>query len=221
MMNDETPTRLHDRDMVICGWILLLGSGLSVLGMLHHPTAGGHGLVAVQNLARMADLANAVHGFLMVVLGAMVFGLSGLTARLGWSSPAPRAAFIAYAIGAMTMLGAAVINGFAYSRLAGWFLAHKTTDPMLIDAVLAALGSLATTLAQVGVAGQAFAIALWALALWRHNKALAVLGAVVAIPSFAAMFGAFPLNVHFYLGVVVSQAVWTMAVGAAMVRGRV
>lgn len=208
-------------DAAICGWVLIVGSGLSVLGMMYHPSADGHGMAAVQSLAGMTALANGVHGFLMVILGSMVFGLSGLTGRIGWSSPSARAAFVAYAIGAMAMLGAAVINGFAFSRLAGWFLAHGGTDPMLIDAILAALWSISASWAQVGVGGQAFAIALWALALRNRNRPLAVLGALVAVPSFAAMLGTFALDVHGYLGIVIAQAVWTIAAGAALVRGKI
>jgi hypothetical protein len=205
----------------ISGWVLVVGSALSVLGMMHHPSASGHGMAAVHGLAGISGVANGVHGFLMVVLGALVFGLCGLTSRIGWSSPSARAAFIAYAIGAMAMIGAAVINGFAFSRMAGWFLAHGTTDPMLIDAIFAALGSISESWAQVGVGGQAFAIALWAFALRHHNRPLAVLGALVATLSFAGMVGAVALDVHGYLAIVIGQATWTIAAGAAMIKGKI
>jgi hypothetical protein len=208
-------------DRRICGWTLVVAALLSVAGMLHHPVAGGHGMAAVQNLAGMAGAANGVHGFLMVVLGALVFGFTGLTGQLGWRTPAARAAFVAYAMGVTAMLGAAVINGFAFTKVAAGLLARGTSDADLIDAIFSALGAISGTWAQVGVGAQAFAIALWALALRDRNRPLAILGAVASLPAFAAMFGLFALDVHGYLGVVVVQAVWTIAAGVALIRNSV
>lgn len=218
-MNTEVDQAAFDRR--ICGWTLVVAALLSVAGMLHHPTGGGHGMAAVQNLAQIGGAANGVHGFLMIVLGALVFGFSGLTGQLGWQAPAARAAFVAYAMGAMAMLGAAVINGFAFTKVANGFLARGSSDPMLIDAILSALWAISETWAQVAVGAQAIAIALWALALWTRNRPLAMLGAVTAIPAFAAMVGLFALDVHAYLMVVVAQAVWTVGAGVALIRDRV
>ncbi len=208
-------------DLRVCGWTLVVAAALSVVGMLHHPSVGGHGMTAVANLARMSGIANGVHGFLMVVLGTLVFGFSGLTSQLGWRVPAARAGFIAYAMGAMAMLGAAVINGFVFSKVAEGFLARGNTDVMMIDTMFSALAAISTTWAQVAVGAQAIAISLWALALWGRNRPLAVFGAVAAVPIYAAMLGIFALDVHGYLGVVVVQAVWTIATGLELIRGRV
>ena len=208
-------------DRQVCGWTLVVGAALSVAGMLHHPSAGGHGMAAVENLARIGSAANGVHGFLMVVLVALVFGFSGLTNQLGWQTPAARAGFVAYAMGAMAMLGAAVINGFVFSKVAGGFLVQGHSDPLLIDAIFSALGAMSGTWAQVAVGAQAFAFALWAIALRNRNRPLAVLGGVTAIPVFGAMFGLFSLDVSGYLGVVTAQAVWIAAIGVALIRGKV
>ena len=207
-------------DRRVCGWTLIVAAGLSVAGMLNHPAAGGHGLAAAQTIAGIGAAASAVHGFLMVVLGAIVFGFTGLTARLGWNTPTARAAFVAYAAGAMAMLGAAVINGFVMARVAHGLLKRGVTDPALIDALFSALSALAETWAQVGVGGQGIAIALWSAALVRRNLPLAILGACVAVPTLAGMAGVFALDVHGYLGVVIAQALWTIAIGFALLTDR-
>ena len=218
--NSAVSTAQSTLDRRVCGWTLVIGAALSVLGMLHHPSGNGHGVVAVQSLIGISNSANAVHAFLMVVLGALVFGFTGLTARLGWATPSARAAFIVYAAGAMAMLGAAVINGFAITRVAHGFAARGVDDPALIDAVFSVLWALSETWAQVAVGGQGIAIALWSAALLRRNLPLALLGAVVAVPTLAGMAGVFALDVHGYLGVVIAQALWTIAVGYALLTDR-
>ena len=215
---DSTVQSTFDRR--VCGWTLVIGAALSVLEMLHHPLGSGHGVTAVQSLVGISGTANAVHAFLIMVLVAMVFGFTGLTARLGWTTPAARAAFVAYAAGALAMLGAAVVNGFAITRVAHGFAARGVTDPTLIDAVFSVLWAISESWAQVAVSGQGIAIALWSMALLRRNLPLALLGAVVAVPTLAGMAGAFALDVHGYLGVVIAQALWTIAVGYVLLTDR-
>ena len=93
------------------GWALASAAIVAVATMLYHPSAGGHGMDMVRELAAEAGVANHVHAIMIAALGTLVFGFSGLTDALGWRQPLPRAAFIAYAIGAVIMLGAATVNG--------------------------------------------------------------------------------------------------------------
>ena len=202
------------------GWALAAGAIVSAAGMLYHPSTGGEGMAAVREFARESPIANVVHAVMMLALGALLVGFTGLSAALGWRSFLSRAGYVVYAIGGATMFGAATINGFAIGRVARAFLASGSSDIAIIRDQLAPLGALSSTWAQLGAAGQGLAFALWAAALWRRAPLLAALGAVAAAPALAGGLGVLPLDVHGYLAVVVAQSVWTIAIGVQLARGR-
>ena len=203
-----------------CGWALTAAAIVSVATMLYHPSVGGRGMDAVREIASESLVANFVHAIMMLAFGALLVGFTGLSAALGWRSFASRAAYVAYAIGGATMFGAATVNGFAINRVARAFLAAGSTDVAIVHDQIATLGALSSTWAQSGAAAQGVAFALWAFALWPHARGLAALGGLAAVPALAAGFGILPLNVHGYLLVVVAQAMWTVAVGVQLIRGR-
>lgn len=208
-------------DQRACGWVLAIAAIISVAGMTYHPSTGGHGMEAVREIAREGTLASVVHGVMLVALGGLAFGFSGLTGAPGWRSPAARAAFTAYAFGMVSMGGAAVINGFAVNKVARGFLATGSENVELIRSQLITLSSLSSTLAQVAVGAQAIALGLWAVALWSKQRALATGALLAAAPTAAAALGLLPLSVHGYLAVVAAQAAWTIAVGVQLLRNRV
>lgn len=202
------------------GWVLAGAAIVAVVTMLYHPSAGGHGMAAVREIADETSVANHVHAIMIAALGLLLFGFAGLTDALGWKKPLPRAAFIAYAIGAAIMLGAATVNGFAIGRVARDFVATGSTDIQAIGGQISVLASLSRTWAQAAVAAQAVAYLLWALALWPRSRTLAVLGGLAALPAIAGGLGLLPLNVHGYLAVVAAQTIWTVAAGVMLARGR-
>lgn len=213
--DSQTPTPYR-----ACGWALILGGAVTVAGMLYHPWVGSSGLEAVREIANEGRAANLVHAVMLAALGTLLFGFSGLSERLGWRSPASRAAFVAYAVGAFAMMGAAVINGFAVAKVAGAFLASGSQDLDLVRSAMSVLRALATTWAQLAVGAQAIAFCLWSAALWKSSRALAAGGLLAAGPAAAAAFGLLPLSVHFYLAVVAAQAAWTIAAGIRLLRDR-
>lgn len=202
-----------------CGFALIAAAVVAAIGMLYHPSTGGHGMAAVREIARESLIANVVHAVMMLALGALLVGFTGLSAVLGWRSFVSRAAYVAYAVGGAAMFGAATINGFATGKVARAFLASGSADLTVIRDQLVPLGALSTTWAQIGAAGQGLAFALWGTALWRRAPGLAGLGMLAAVPALAGGVGIVPLNVHGYLAVVVAQSVWTIAIGVRLARG--
>lgn len=203
-----------------CGLALVAGGAATVAGMLYHPSVGGAGLDAIREIAEEGAVARLVHGAMLAALGVLLFGFSGLSERLGWRSPASRAAFVAYALGAVAMMGAAVVNGFAVNKVAGAFLASGSQDLDLAGSSLAVLRALSSTWAQLAVGAQAAAFGLWSAALWKRSRALAAGGLLAAAPAAASAVGILPLDVHAYLAVVATQALWTAAAGIQLLRGR-
>lgn len=203
-----------------CGLVLIVAGALSVVGMLYHPSVGSRGMDAIRELAKEGGVANVVHTVMLLALGALVFGFSGLSARLGWQTAASRAAFIAYALGSTAMMGAAVINGFAINKVVDAFLATGSQDLELAQSWLAVLGAMSSTSAQVAVGAQAIALLLWSVALWERFRLLALGGLFASGLTATGTLGILPLSVHGYLVIVAAQATWTVAVGIQVLRGR-
>ena len=101
----EAEMRNGDRT---AGIALIAAAAASMLAMAHHPTS-----------LRAGAMIGIVHGVMILVVGAMLYGFSHFARRRGLGRPAVLAGLIAYGIGAAANIGAAVINGFVAPALPG------------------------------------------------------------------------------------------------------
>jgi hypothetical protein len=190
-----------------------------------HPRLTAHDLSGVlRQLVEGAALNGWVHGLLMALNLVLVTGFYGLSRRLGLGRPLVATAMIAYAFGALAMLAAAVVNGFALARFAGRY-AELGADPIAgIGPSINAMGSMAAVWAAVGAVGGSAAIACWSARLLAFPGASRIVGALGLLLGAATVAmlvaGALVLDVHGFLLLVASQAAWTVAVGVQLVRGR-
>jgi hypothetical protein len=109
-----TPSPLARR---LVGGTLIGASALSLLAMSHHPTA--HGMTDelwVADLVRIGALSRPVHGGMIVCVIALWLALAEWTTWRG--SALARIAEKLYGLGAIAMIGAALINGFAIDHFA-------------------------------------------------------------------------------------------------------
>jgi hypothetical protein len=204
------------------GAVIVVASAASVLLMTHHPVIAAHEAAAVvAELAQKARIAQVVHGALIALTGALVFGLLELGSALGSRRAAVRGAFIAYAAGSAGLIGAALGSGFLVPAVAARY--EGASGPAL-DALpqLLGLATLATrTLASFGVAATSGAILLWSVALLQRpcgfRLATGFLGlASGGVPLAALLLGALRLDVRGMTLVVGAQTAWNVAVGAQM-----
>jgi hypothetical protein len=201
------------------------GAALSVLLMAHHPTILSSTVAgALAQLQHIAFVNRLVHAGLLVVLVAIFVGFLGLADRLGWTRLSVRAAAAFQGCGLVCMIGAALINGFLLSALAG-----KNIDqpPEVVEALRHLLVSchLANqTLAQAGTVALSIAILAWSLAMrgaGRAAFALALIGLIVgALPVVLLVGGQLQLDVRGMGGVVVVQALWNIAVAVWLLKQR-
>ena len=102
-MNTENANVPDTRDTgngTTAGAIIIAASLLSVLMMAHHPSVATHDASKV--FAEIADKAwidRLVHGSLIFLLGAQVFGYIEFCSRLGFFRNLVRAGMIGYVIG--------------------------------------------------------------------------------------------------------------------------
>jgi hypothetical protein len=214
-----------DGDSRIYGWMLTAGSAFAVALAMVHPRLSSHELAAVvREIAAGAALNGTVHGALMVLNLVLVAGFYGLSRRIGPGRPLVACAMTFYAAGALAMLGAAVINGFALGIFASRYAAVPPEQAAAVSASFNLAGSIAATWAGIGAVATSGAIAAWSLALVSRPGAIRIiagLGILLGAATAAMVVtGTLILDVHGFLLLVVSQAAWTIAIGIQLIRGR-
>jgi hypothetical protein len=207
------------------GALIVVASVASVLFMTHHPSVASHQAAeVVAEIAQKARIDQVVHGTLIALTGALVFGFLELGSALGSGRAAVRAAFIAYAAGSAGLIGAALVSGFLVPALAARYQGASGPALDVLPHLLGLARLENRTLARFGVAATSGAILLWSVALMRRPRAFhlatGLLGlASGGVPLAALLLGALRLDVRGMTLVVVAQAAWNVAVGAQMFRG--
>ena len=205
------------------GIVLVAATIVSIVAMAHHPSVGSHDPgAAIAEIGTKASLSRIVHGVLIALMGLELYAFAVFADRIGARRDAVRVGFVGYAIGIGAMIGAATISGFVITSLAAHF-ADAGADP----SAFANLARLAMTgnqaLAQLGTIAISAAILAWSIALLRDrsNRWLAIIGfAASVLPALALVAGVIRLDVTGMTLVVVAEAVWNLAVGVALIRGK-
>lgn len=206
------------------GWILIASAILSLGFAMIHPQLTAHELTAVLKQMIAGAVFNGwVHGILIALYVVLLSGLIGLSRLLGLHRPLVSLAAVAYGVGTIAMTGAAVINGFALSLFAGRYPAVKPEQASAVAASINAMSSISGTWAGIGAVASSMAILVWSLELLRLGGGWRVTGAIgIAIGAAASILlvsGTLILNVHGFMLLVFSQAVWTVAVGCLLLGG--
>lgn len=195
----EAEAREGDR---AAGIALIAAAATSMLAMAHHPTSLHAGATI-----------GIVHGVMILVVGAMLYGFAHFARRRGLGRPAVLAGLIAYAIGAAANVGAAVINGFVAPALPG----HGSLVHHDLFAFAWAMNQALAGLAVVAVGA---AYALWSLDLWRTRRLLAALGLLAGgVPAVLLAGGWIDMHLHWAIAVYAAQVLWAALVGWLMLRG--
>ena len=207
----------------VAGFVIV-GSAVLALGAIaRHPTVGAtRGSADV--LAQLAALSTAdevVHGTLIVLIGALLFGFTVFSQRCGLHRGFVLFSLIGFAIASVNMIGAALIDGFLIpalvSRSAG-------ASPQSIDValqVIAAAAAAIQILTKFAIAVTAVAVTSWSVALVRSSGASRTAGFVglaSAVASVVVLVTTHRLNPH-SLGVIVGvQAIWYGTIGVLLMR---
>lgn len=220
---ERTPSNAT-ADSRTTGWILIVSAILSVGFAMIHPQLTAHELTAVlRQMVAGAVFNGWVHGILMSLYVILVSGYLGFSRHLDLHKPLVSLAMVAYGFGAMAMMGAAVINGFALSLFAERYTGIRPDQMNAVAASINAMGSISGTWAGVGAVASSMAILLWSLELLRLRAGWRVTGAIGvsigAATSIMLMTGTLILNVHGFLLLVLSQSIWTVAIGFQLLGG--
>ncbi len=200
-----------------------LGSVLSVALMAHHPSiSAGETAEFIAKMTQLAALAGFVHGGLIVMMFFVLFGFVGFAGRLGWHLARVRAGMMAYAIGALSMMGAALVNGFMVPALARSYAGKPVGEMEIFGHLLRLCHEANQALAGTGVVAMSIAAMSWSLVMVGEAGSARVIGGLgLAMGSLAVvglLSGHLHLNLHGMGAVVVAQAVWSVGVAAWLLR---
>jgi hypothetical protein len=208
------------------GVVIIVASIITIVSMSLHPSIASRGLEGfVAEATREARFNGIVHGTLIGAMGVLVAGFLGLSQRLCMQNLAVCAAFIAYTLGAVAMMGAATLNGFVVSGLAARY-ADATGDALEhLRPLLALTHAIADTAARIGVGHWCIAVLLWSLVLLRRGGAtrgVGLLGVLVgAAPFLLLVTGHLRMHVHGFGVFVLVQCIWNSAAAVLLIRGRI
>jgi hypothetical protein len=195
----QAETRAGDQ---AAGIALIAAAATSMLAMAHHPTS-----------FRAGAIIGIVHGVMILVVGAMLYGFVHFARRRGLERPAVLAGLVAFGMAAAASVGAATINGFVAPALPG----HGAPGHHDLFAFAWAANQ---ALAGMGVVAMGAAYALWSLDLLRTNRLLAALGLLAGgVPAVLLVGGWIDMHLQAAIIVYAGQVLWAALVGWLMLRG--
>jgi hypothetical protein len=219
-------TVIHDavriRGLRTAGTLLIALPLLGMLVLAHHPTAHAHDLQDLQQQLVAATLpSRVVHGALMLMQCALLYAqLSWLQAR-DLRRGLPRAAALMLVLGALGVLGAALVDGFVVTAPAMY--PHDDAMHLIaMDQLVRFAGTLNQTLILAGEAATSIGFVLLSLDLWSlrpMHRAVGVGGVVLGAGTLVALCsGLLTLHLHGMQLLFAAQAVWLLWLGIAIVR---
>lgn len=208
------------------GILLVVATLLEIAAMARHPSVHSPDIAhAIEEILRLASLSAWVHGVLIALMLGIFYILAEFSRRRGIDRPWVRAALIAYAVGVLSMIGAALMSGFVIGRVAA-ATAHLADADLRTSAQLLNFCSvLNQTFANLGAILMSFGIVFWSIDLLRTRplpRLLGLFGLLVGmVPALALVLGGLHLDVMGMTQVVVLQALWNVGIGVLLVRGAV
>lgn len=205
------------------GLVIGIGYVLSLGLMALHPSLSSRDAAgAIAELTREAPINGLVHGGLIVLAAALVFGLTGFCARLGWQRSLVRAGMVAYGLGSMWVMGAALVSGFLVPALARRFEGGTAGELEGFRSLLRLCHDGNQLLAISGVLAMSAGIVSWSILLARRPGPARWAGAVGllagAVPILGLLTGHLRLHIHGMGLVVLLQGVWGALVAWWMLR---
>ena len=212
----------HDRAP---GVVLAACAVVMIVAISHHPTVGRapRGDVLAK-IVQLTALDQAVHAVVIAVAGGLLFAMVHYALRRGVRSNLVLGALVAYCIGTLTLIGAALIDGFLVPGLAARAV-HAV--PGVVDATFVVLGACALAIqvcTKLGLVATSVAVLLWSVDLLSappRAPAVAVIGVVTALVAPAIAFATAYVNPQILGAIVILQAAWYVSVAALLLRGRV
>ena len=207
----------------VAGFAIVGSAVLALAAIAHHPTVGSARSAAdlIAQLVALSTVDEVVHGTLIVLIAALLFGFTVFAQRCGLHRGVVVFGLIAFALASVAMTGAALLDGFVIPAFAA---RYSGASPASIDTalhVLTAIGAAVQVLTKFAIAATAVAIVSWSAGLVRASgppRVAGVVGFVSAAAAVAVLVMTRGLNPH-SLGIIVGlQSIWYGTIGILLIR---
>ena len=187
---------------------LAAASILTLVLLAHHPMAAHHaGDALLQDLVRLGDSSAHVHGGIIALVCALLYGVIALGLRLGLRRPAVAFGLAAYGFGCAAMTGAMLLDGFVTAPLARWLVSNPAPGGI---ASLALVAASIQVLTKAGFTAMGLGIACLSWARPRSTPLLAALALPGGLlPILAAL--AMQMQPHSLILLTGLQLLWYVA----------
>jgi hypothetical protein len=200
---------------------LIAGAASALLLMLAHPVMHTHELTELIPALVEGRWHNGfVHGGIMVALIVLLVGFFGLAERVDAQRVTTRLALCLTALGSLGWTAAAVINGFVIPALARGATGTTAQELSWLEVPLRLCSEGGHTVASLGTTAVFAALVAWSAALWRENRALAVVGLLFGCAGCIGMLsGHVHMQVHALIVIVLAFGGWSAWAGVWLMRG--
>lgn len=221
-MSDTLHRVDFSKGLRLAGRLLVVVPLLSLLVLAHHPTIAAHDAhEAASQLGAIATLAGIAHGTLIAMQCALLYALLTWLVSRGLWHALPRAAAMMLVLGAVGVIGAALIDGFMVARVATFpndgdpdlhIMSQLIRYSMALNQVLIVAGEAAMS---VGFA----CLSVDLLGLRGGGRWVGVFGLVLGMASLIALLtGQLVLHLHGMQWLFAAQSVWMIGLGVFMLR---
>jgi hypothetical protein len=192
-----------------------------IITMSLHPS--GHDLFVPGRMAVVTLLTRATHGLALASSPVVFLGVLGLARRLGWNERASVAALVLYGFGLMAVMNAAVASGLVAPEIGRRIVEGDAATGELWRVAFRYNGMVNQGFAMVFVVASSVAILLWSMVMVRNgalSRGVGIYGCILGpLTVLAVISGHVRLDVHGFGVIVLGQAIWYVALGAALWRG--
>jgi hypothetical protein len=190
--------------------------------MAHHPSVETHTAAeAIREIGRIGSINEVVHGTMIAIVVALLFGLTVFSIRRGLAKEAVLGGLIAQAIGTGTTIVAAMTSGFLIPEIAARYASASPQGLQFAVQVISICGTVVQLFSKLGEVGLTLAIVLWSVDLVRtpgYVRMTAILGFAAGAFAVAMLLFGGSLTPRTLGSIVLAQAIWYFAVGALLIR---
>jgi hypothetical protein len=206
----------------IAGILIAAAAALTLFAVAHHPTVAGLAPAeAIAEIVRLAPMDRLVHGSLIAILGALLYGFTVFSLRRGLHRETVVAALIAYAVGVLSSIGAAMIDGLITPDVAAQYAGASEENTFVAVRLLSYGGLAIQVLTRLGTLAMSLAMLLWSAELLRAQGALrftGILGCVAALIPIGVLIAQHHITPSSLGVIVLAQGIWYVAIAALLVR---
>ena len=198
---------------------------LSMIAVAAHPSVdGGSASQILTDMVKGRAADEHVHAAVIVFMAGYFFGFIGLAARAGLHRASVRLGLIAYGIGALGMIGAAMLDGFITPGFSAEFAGATPEKADLAVAILMFGWTAIQYLAKLGFIGMSLGVLGASLPLLRERglaRITGIAGLVSGIlPVAFLILAKADLGPKLLIAILAVQAIWNLTAAALLIHCR-